>query len=182
MLVTELDRCVVDEDLCLVRLVRFEHQRRAVPESLFGRRHRVERFDVGPDRLRGVDAGGERLGEHDSERLADETHSIDGQWWSLEVAVDRCEPVVCGHAEIRCGQYRHHAGHIDGIIDVDLTEDTMGDLGAHEHGVQPVVQGKVGEILGGSDEQRRVFGARHSGAEDRAGAGCGFGDRHHRRT
>ena len=181
VLVAELDRRVVDEDLRLVRFVGVEDERGAVAERLLGGDHRVERLDVGPDGLRRVDTGGKRLGEHDRERLADETHPIDRQRRPLEIAVDGSESMVRGHIEIGGRQDGDHAGHVDGVVDVDVAEHPVGDLGAHEDGVQATFEWEVGEVSCGADEQGRVFGARHAGAEDRAGAGCGFGDRHDRR-
>ena len=136
-----------------------------------------QRIDVGPHHLGGVLALLERLGEHDGDRLADEADLAVGERRSGEVGVHGGEAVVWRHAEVGGREDLDHAGHRACIVEVDGADGAVGDVGAHEHGVQLVRQVEIGEVLPAAGEQAGVLRAEHPGSEDRSGPGrtCSVG-------
>ncbi len=115
--------------------------------AVFGVDHRGQRIDVGPHRRRGVLTLLHRLGEDDGDRLTDEAHPAVGERRPDEVGMHRDETVVGCHAERLGGEDGDDAGHPDRIVDMDRAEHAMGHVGADEHGVQPVDERQVGQIV-----------------------------------
>ncbi len=112
---------LVDDHHCFVRPVPTEDLDGVGSEGIFGVDVGRQRFDVGPHHLGGVLALLEGFGEHDGDRLADETHLAVCQRRSSEVGMNGREPVVGGHAECVEGEDLDHAGHADGVVGVDLS-------------------------------------------------------------
>ena len=163
----------IDVHLGLVRTVRLEDDRRVVVERGLGVDHHGQRVDVGPHCLRGVLALLHRLGEHDGDRLTDEAHPAVGQRRPDEVGMHGHEAVMRRHAQRLGGEDGDDAGHPERIVDMDGAEHAMGHVGADEHGMQPVDEWQVGQILPGTREQPRILGAGHPRPENRTRAGVG---------
>jgi predicted acylesterase/phospholipase RssA len=154
-----------------------DDRRRAGGQRLLGVDVDGQRVDVGPHHRRGVLALGERLGEHDGDRLPDEPHAVDGQRRPGEVVVQAHEPVVGPDAELGGGPHGHDPRHRPGLVHLDRPDRAVGGVGAHEHGVQRVLERQVGHVAAGTSQQLGILGADHAGAEDRPVGELGLLDR-----
>ena len=152
----------------VVTVLREDHGR-TLGHRVLGVHHRGQRVVVHHYRVGGVLRLHRGLGQDDGDRFADEAHHAVGQWRPAEVVVHLGHPVERGEAEVVVGQDGGDTGHGRSVGDVHADHSGMGELGAHEAGVQRVVQVQVGDVARLTGEQFRVFGAQHPGSEDRSG-------------
>ena len=115
----EIDSTLVGDEHRLVRAVVGEDQLGALAEGGLGVGAGRQGVDVGPDGRGGVLAVGQRRGEHDGDRLADEAHAVDGERRTGEVVVHLGEAVMRGDVEVGRRPHGDHAGHGARVVDVD---------------------------------------------------------------
>src|SRR6056297_755701 len=73
------------------------------------------------------------------------------------------------NVELGGGEHVDDTGHRAGVVDVDVAEHAVGDVGAYEHGMQPAGKFQIGEVAAAPGEEPGVLGAQHPSTEDGSG-------------
>ena len=129
-----------------------EDRRCSVGQCGFGMDERVELVDVGPDRCCCIGCSYVCLGDDHRDCIADEAHPLGGERRPDEVVVHRSDAMMRSHTEVGGRIHRNDTGHLDGVLDVHLADNAVGDLGAGEHGMQRPGKVEVGYVARCSGE------------------------------
>lgn len=107
-----------------------------VGERVLGVDHGGQRLVVDVHQLSRVDRLGPGLRHDHGDRLTDEAHAVGGQRHPGAVGVDGHEGDDRPQVEVRRGEDRQHPRGGASRLDVERLHPRVGDVAAHEHGVQ----------------------------------------------
>jgi hypothetical protein len=120
--------------------------------------HRLERLDVGPDHVGGIDSLGLGPGNDHGDRLADIANLADGEEGTLETPFPGVHPAPDGRkTQVSSDVDRDHTRHPGGGLGLDVTEHAMGNGAPIEMGMEVVGCDQVGHVTPCAGEEAMIL-------------------------